>query len=114
MPTRPLLLLSTALLVLATGCTLGPDPFEAEPVATTQVAVRDNVYEPLAIQVAPGDEVTWTWEGRIEHNVVGPGFETELITEGEFTHAFDEVGVVEYVCTIHPGMRGVVRVVDDA
>lgn len=99
-----------AMLVLVAGCSSGPDPLEAEPVAATSVGVADNVFEPVAIQVPVASEVVWTWEGRNDHNVVGQDFESELVRTGTFRHTFDAPGVYEYVCTIHPAMRGVVRV----
>ena len=102
-------LLAVGLLVLAVGCS-GADPLAADPVSTTSVAVVDNDFEPIAIEVQPGEEVTWTWEGSAPHNVVGDGFESEVISEGTFTHTFDTPGIEEYVCTLHNGMRGVVHV----
>ena len=102
--------LATALLLLAAGCGSGADPLAADPVATTSVAVVDNDFEPIAIEVEPGAEVTWTWEGRAPHNVVGDDFESEVMSEGTFSHTFDTPGTVEYVCTLHNGMRGVVHV----
>ena len=104
--------LSASLLLLAAGCSSGPDPLEATPVVTTEVSVVDNAYEPIAIEVPIGEPVTWTWEGSARHDVVGEGFGSELQTDGSFTRSFDQVGLVEYRCTIHGGMRGVIRVVE--
>lgn len=107
MITRVALILAT--MALAVGCT-GPDPLAAEPVAATRVAVADNVFEPVAIEVEPGSEVVWTWEGQANHNVVAESFESELQMEGTFSHTFDQVGEFTYICTIHPSMRGAVLV----
>lgn len=101
-----------ALVLLLAGCGSGPDPLKAEPVATTEVLIDDNVYLPIAIEVPVGSEVTWTWQGRANHNVVGEGFASELVPDGTFSHTFDEPGVVPYLCTIHSRMRGVVRVLE--
>ena len=96
------------------GCTGAPDLSEVEPVATTEVAVADNVFEPAVIAVEPGDTVTWTWEGDLQHNVVGEGAGVELSTdlqvEGTYEATVDAEGVVAYRCTIHPAMVGEVRV----
>ena len=111
---RTRLVLPTVLLavpVLAAGCA-GPDPLDAEPVTTSAVAVADNVFAPVAIEVPVGSEVLWTWEGSANHNVVGEDFESELKMEGTFSHTFEEVGDITYICTIHPAMRGAVRVVE--
>lgn len=107
MRTRLPLLLSV--LILAAGCS-GPDPLDADPMQTSRVAVADNVFKPVAIQVDVGTEVVWAWEGSNQHNVVSDAFESELVTEGTFSHTFDEPGEVTYICTIHPAMRGAVIV----
>ncbi len=76
----------------------------------TEVAVRDNVFEPAAIEVPAGATVTWRWEGRHPHNVVSDGFESEVQTDGAFTHTFAEPGRYAYRCTLHGGMDGEVVV----
>lgn len=103
------------LVLLGGGCVSGPDPLAFEPEQTSSVAVQDNVYRPISIAVDPGTEVTWTWEGQANHNVVyeeGPGasFASELLSEGTFTQTFNEPGMVRYQCTIHSRMNGLVIV----
>jgi plastocyanin len=104
---------------LLTGCAGGPPagadvppdvgPSTDDPV----VAVVDNDFGPVEVVVATGAEVTWHWEGRAAHDVVGDGFESDIQATGTFTHAFDGPGAYAYVCTLHPGMEGVVYVVPD-
>ena len=117
----PFLLLGVALLVI-TGCSnngggpedVAPLPDDVGPVtADPTVAVGDNWFEPEQIVVAAGTEVTWVWEGRAAHDVVGDGFRSEVISEGEFSHTFADEGAYHYVCTLHPGMEGTVYVVPE-
>ncbi len=85
------------------------------PVAgVTEVTVRDNRFEPAAIEVPVGTTVTWRWAGNSQHNVVGDGFESEVQKSGEFAHAFAEPGTYDYHCTLHGSMRGAVVVVPEA
>ena len=103
----PLLLVS--LVTTAAACGGGDD----EPSADAEpgvVVVKDNKFEPKETTVAVGDTVTWTWEGSAAHNVTGPGFESDLISKGEFEHTFEEAGEIDYVCTVHPGMTGTIVV----
>ncbi len=81
-------------------------PVSAEPI----VAVLDNVYDPIEVVVEAGTEVTWVWEGRAAHDVVGDGFDSDVQGTGTFTHTFEEAGAYGYVCTLHPGMDGTVYV----
>lgn len=57
-----------------------------------------------------GTEVTWTWEGDSEHNVVADAFSSDVQSEGIFRHAFDQPGTYRYRCTLHGGMDGTVLV----
>lgn len=100
------------LLLLLAGCASGPDP-ALDPVATSAVDVDDNVFTPEAVAVPVGTEVTWTWVGQRDHNVVATGsgaFDSGLQAEGTFSHTFDAPGRVAYRCTLHGGMTGVVVV----
>jgi len=46
------------------------------------------------------------------HDVSGDGFNSEIQTEGIFSHTFEEVGAYPYLCTLHSGMRGTVTVLE--
>ena len=86
-----------------------------EPVAgVTEVAVRDNEFEPEAIAVPLGTTVTWRWEGDDPHNVVCDGFESPVQDDGTFVHTFADAGTYDYRCTLHPGMSGEVVVAGEA
>lgn len=82
------------------------------PADDPRVAVVDNDFEPSTTVVAQGTTVTWTFEGSAAHDVSGDGFASEVLTEGEFTHTFEDTGSYPYECTLHGGMTGVVHVVD--
>ncbi len=82
-----------------------------DPVAgVTAVDVRDNEFEPAAIQIEAGQTVTWTWSGDEDHNVVGDGLESETQSSGTYAYTFTEPGTYSYECTLHFFMRGEVVV----
>lgn len=81
-------------------------------IGVDQVAVVDDKYEPRVVQVSQGTTVTWTWEGSRRHNVVGEGFQSELQSEGTFSHTFETPGFYRYLCTLHGGMTGAVTVTE--
>ncbi|MBK0420140.1 cupredoxin domain-containing protein [Leucobacter sp. CSA1] len=102
-------------LTALSGCSAGkpevvPSDEGVEPAVT--VRVIDNAYEPAEVEIAAGAAVRWVFEGPTEHDVVAEdgGFVSELLTEGEYVHVFDESGEYAYDCSIHPEMTGVVRV----
>lgn len=97
--------IASATLLAACG-----DSDAAEPVAGTEVTVVDNDFEPAALEVNAGETVTWRWDARASHDVVGDGFESEVQDSGTFEHTFEEPGEYDYRCTLHGGMDGTVVV----
>ena len=77
-------------------------------------------YDPVAVRVDAGTEVTWAWTGNGgSHNVVSDDGPTELSSgnavQGSditYVETLDETGVYRYKCTIHTsvGMYGAVIV----
>ncbi len=115
-PSRSLpLLAALPLALLVVACDSGPDPAEVEPVATSEVRVVDNDFDPVAIEVPVGTEVTWTWAGSANHNVVAEddSFASDVQSDGTFSHTFTEAGTYRYTCTLHSGMDGLVEVVEE-
>ena len=117
MRTRSSLLIAgiAAAASLLAGCALdGGDTSQPSasgpPVSGNHVSVVDNDFEPGNLEVAAGDTVTWTWEGRTPHNVVGDDFDSGIQDEGTFTHTFAEPGTYDYECSLHRGMNGRITV----
>lgn len=114
-------LTSTARLgVLAVGASLllaacqAPLADDAEPVrGVTEVSIQDNKFEERVIEVPTGTTVTWTFDGQNDHNVVGDGFASDAMNEGEFEYEFTTPGRYDYKCTLHGGMTGRVLVVEE-
>jgi halocyanin-like protein len=90
---------------------------EVEVTVGAQGNGGNLAFDPPAVRVSQGTTVVWTWTGMGgAHNVAAEdgSFESELVTEEghTFSHAFEESGTVEYVCTPHRalGMKGAVVV----
>jgi plastocyanin len=113
MTRKPILTITLAMALILVACeNNGGDLSAEEAVATTEVSVVDNRFEPRVIEIAPGDTVTWTWSGSAPHDVDGEEFQSELQSSGSFQHTFDSAGEYEYVCNVHGGMTGLVVVTD--
>jgi plastocyanin len=74
------------------------------------VTVKNFKFTPATVSIAKGQSVTWHFKDSTAHTVKGPGFKSRAIRAGSFTHRFTKAGTYRYICTIHPSMKGTVRV----
>ena len=99
-----------------------PDDVVVIDGTAATVQSLDNTFRAPDIQVEPGTTVTWTNDGRNEHDVLPVdgdawGVEVEGFQPGDaYEHTFTEPGVYDYYCSIHgttsAGMVGSVTVAD--
>ncbi len=124
---RVVALLGVAL-VLATGVVLLADDgggggakaqqAPATAKAVDKVQIEDFLYEPPAITVAVGTEVTFTNEDTAPHTATSGEspkpdgvFDTDIIEKGESKSVkLDKAGTFAYYCELHPFMKGTVIV----
>ena len=110
---RKVLLAALPLVAVLAAC--GGDDDDAASAEPGVVIVDDNVFKPKTIEVGVGDTVTWRFEGQSAHNVTFDDDEaSDLMKDGEYERTFDDAGSFKYVCTVHPGMAGSVKVSDSA
>ncbi len=84
----------------------------SETTSSEVVEIRSFAYEPADIEVPMGTELAWVNRDPAPHTATGDGFDTgELGQDARGTVTFTETGTFEYLCTIHPAMRGRVTVV---
>jgi nitrite reductase (NO-forming) len=90
------------------------------------VLIQGNSYYPKVIEVTPGTTIEWVnedvftyFDGEFAgiHNVVGikgpESFASPMLGHAErFSVKFTKEGEYSYMCTPHPYMKGIVRVVD--
>jgi plastocyanin len=76
-----------------------------------------GVYEPSSVSVLSGSELIFKNESAAPHNVVWqkhPGekpAQSDLMAKGaSYSISLEKAGLYEYICTLHPTMRGSVSV----
>ncbi|MBS0638598.1 MAG: cupredoxin family copper-binding protein [Acetobacteraceae bacterium] len=107
-------LLVTALkTTLAAGALLLSCPSILWSSGEKQVAIDNFAFSPKTLTVEPGTRVTWTNEDDIPHTIVltdGSIRSKTLDSEDTFSYRFDKAGTYQYICGLHPHMRGEVVV----
>ncbi|MCW3010435.1 MAG: blue (type 1) copper domain protein [Solirubrobacterales bacterium] len=83
--------------------------------AGRSVVLQDIAFSPSRLVVARGTTVTWRWDdGRVQHDVRPrgtPRFEgSARRSTGTHRVTLRRAGTYRYVCSVHPGMDGSVRV----
>ncbi len=91
-----------------------PPAVDGEAGGAVAIGMKDIRFVPDEATVKVGQQVTWTNNEAVPHNVVadeGADFESDTFGEGgTFSHTPDRAGTITYVCTIHPGMDGTLTV----
>jgi plastocyanin len=78
-----------------------------------KLTIKDFMFMPMALTIAPGDTVTWVNDDGEPHTVVSldGAFRSQALDEKDrFTHAFSQAGTFRYLCSIHPKMVGTITV----
>ena len=77
--------------------------------ATHTVTIRNFAFEPATLTVAAGDTVTFTNADGAPHTATASSgaFDTGRLTTGQSkAFRFPGAGAHDYICSIHPRMKG--------
>jgi len=90
-------------------------PVPTKPVAAptaASVSIADYMFSPASLTVTRGSTVTWTNRDATTHTVEFPDTGTTIrLAPGEtYSRSYDAEGEFDYVCGIHPSMKGTVVV----
>jgi plastocyanin len=101
--------------VLAAGVSLAPIVPAGPALAGGGVTVNvvNMAFSPKAVKIPVGGSVTWSFQDLATHDATSSqGFwASGPKSSGDtFTHTFGSSGTYAYLCTLHPTMRGTVKV----
>jgi plastocyanin len=103
---------SAAGVVLSLSCGGGPEK-PPDPPRTHTVSMELVKFQPEKIIVKAGDSIVWINKDVFPHTVVSKpaGFDSREVAAGaSWTFTPKTPGEFEYVCTLHPVMKGVLEV----
>jgi len=117
LPTRPngryrRDLLAVALVFAWGLLCVGPSAIAAEKTARHTVVIQGAKFEPAAIGVKRGDTIVWVNKDPYPHTVTAPGvFDSRsIVAGGSWRYIPHKAGEFPYACTLHPNMKGVLKV----
>ncbi len=83
---------------------------------TSSVAIKDMAFSPTNISVKKGTKVTWTNNDSMGHSVISEndgGPHSSVLSKGQsYSFTFDAAGTFNYICGVHPSMKGKVTVTE--
>jgi plastocyanin len=77
--------------------------------AETTVSIDNFTFSPDSLTVTRGATVTWVNHDDIPHAIYFAGINVRshaMDTNDSFGHRFDQAGTYDYICSIHPHMKG--------
>lgn len=101
-----------AALLLMLGATGVASAGAVRSARRVEIAMRGNAFRPRQVSVAVGDTVVWINRDIVRHNAVASGrLDSGELRGGErYAWVAADTGRMEYRCTVHQNMRGVIRV----
>ena len=89
-----------------------PAPTSAGSAQTHEIQVKDSSFTPATQEARVGDTISWVNLGKIPHTVTAKdhSFDKALKPGQRFNLVLRKQGTIQYVCTPHPGMFGVLIV----
>ncbi|MFM9968852.1 MAG: cytochrome P460 family protein [Burkholderiales bacterium] len=83
------------------------------PSGISSIAIRGFAFGPEKLRVQAGQSITWTNADDTPHqvSVVGRSERSGLMLKGQSaTMKFDAAGSLDYICGLHPTMKGTIEV----
>jgi len=77
------------------------------PETKTTIYIRNFVFNPSTVTIKAGATIIWINEDSAPHRIKSDNFNSETLNKGvSFKFKFETKGTHDYVCGIHPSMRG--------
>ena len=104
-----LFILVVACCILLVGCSTKKTSTNVTDKNT--VNIQNFSFQPSNIIVKKGETVTWVNKDSATHNIKGDNFTSGSLGNGAtYKNTFNVTGVFNYICSVHPSMKGTVTV----
>lgn len=79
---------------------------EVVPV-TAAVTIASLAFNPATLTIKRGTTVTWTNNDSVSHQIKSASFNSDILSQGQsYSMTFNDAGIFDYSCAIHPAMTG--------
>ena len=100
--------------VLLTALALGAIGCGSDDKSARQIGMHDLQFSPRETTVTVGERIEWRNHENAPHNVIataGADFHSPTISQdGTFTFTARQPGTIKYLCSLHNGMTGTLKV----
>jgi amicyanin len=92
--------------------TAGPTTASGTTTAAGQtqkaaVSIQNFAFSPAQLTIKVGTTVVWTNDDSAGHNIKSDAFTSPMMAKGQtFEFTFDKAGTYDYICGVHPTMKG--------
>ncbi len=112
---KVILILLILSLILVVGCSpYGKTQTTEKQVAelsANEITIQDFAFSPQTLEIKVGESVKWANKDSAPHTVDFNDFKSNSLSNGDsFEHTFDAAGEYDYICAIHPSMKGHISV----
>ncbi|MFH1510525.1 MAG: cupredoxin domain-containing protein, partial [Candidatus Woesearchaeota archaeon] len=89
-----------------------PGKQPSQPGQQFTIQIENLRFLPDSITVTPGSEITWVNRDSTEHTVTfeSISYDERIAAGSQAAIMFETAGTYEYICSLHPSMRGTVIV----
>ena len=100
-----------AALILALVISIMTLAVSAHGQSSATVTIQGYAFQPQSVTIDKGGTVTWTNQDSVVHDIkFSDGDSPDLKKGGTYSKTFDKAGKFDYICNIHPTMKGTVIV----
>ena len=78
---------------------------------TISITIKNFTFNPAELNIKKGDTVIWTNDDSAPHQISGSGLQSDILSKGQsFSFTFGDAGIFDYICSLHPSMKGKINV----
>ena len=79
--------------------------------SSNEIIIKDFAFSPQTLGIKAGASVKWANKDSAQHSVDFNDFKSNQLSNGDsYEHIFDTAGEYDYICSIHPSMKGHISV----